>query len=351
MADARYAARVEAMLLTTKEVAALLKVHPKHVYRLLKRGLPAHRVGDEWRFDEQEVRRYCRTRGQEATDERATEAPVAPPLLAANGDVLLDALLDEALKRAAPLVGHVQADHGTGIAMLGRGAVLLTGCHGVRVPGLGDAPVARVHLAEREVGLTFRRGLRVRRVSAIVGRRLASRPSTAGIRVHLDAALHADGIEAEPAYARAAAYASHRDVVMAVLRNDAEVGLASRGWAVRAGLGFFPLASEAYGLVLRARDLGDERVTSLCEIAMSAAYRRRLRADFGYDPRRSGDILIGRRRVPGAFPGLASIAFGDRSYLRTRFARSHKPRTRRRREPRASAPNSQTVRAMGPVLS
>ncbi len=33
--------------LTTREVAELLRVHPKHVYRLRKRGLPAHRVGDE----------------------------------------------------------------------------------------------------------------------------------------------------------------------------------------------------------------------------------------------------------------------------------------------------------------
>ena len=67
------------MLLTTRDVAALLKVHPKHVYRLLKRGLPAHRVGDEWRFDEDEVRRYCRARGDEAL------APEGAPGGAAEG--------------------------------------------------------------------------------------------------------------------------------------------------------------------------------------------------------------------------------------------------------------------------
>jgi excisionase family DNA binding protein len=281
------------MLLTTNEVAALLKVHPKHVYRLLKRGLPAHRVGDEWRFDEEEVRRYCRSRGQEASDARAGEAPPAPPLLAANGDVLLEALLDEPRKRGAPLVGHVQADHATGIDMLRRGAVLVTGCHGVRIPvELRDLALARIHLAEREVGLVFRRGLRVRRASAIVGRRLAGRPATAGIRAHLDAALLEGGVEPDAAYARATSYASHRDVAMAILRDHADIGLASRGWAVSAGLGFLPLATEAYGLVLRARDLGDPRVAALCDVALSAAYRKRLRADLGYEPRRSGEIRV-----------------------------------------------------------
>ena len=32
------------LLLTTDEVAEVLRVHPKHVYRLLKKGLPARRV-------------------------------------------------------------------------------------------------------------------------------------------------------------------------------------------------------------------------------------------------------------------------------------------------------------------
>src|SRR5580692_8534384 len=113
------------MLLTTREVAALLKVHPKHVYRLRKRGLPAHRVGDEWRFDDDEVRRYCRARGEEAAPEGGDRREAPPPLLAANGDVALEVLLDEARARGAPLVGLVQADHAGGLELLRRGAVLL----------------------------------------------------------------------------------------------------------------------------------------------------------------------------------------------------------------------------------
>jgi len=288
------------MLLTTREVAALLKVHPKHVYRLLKRGLPAHRVGDEWRFDEDEVRRYhrarahVRTHGGDAPVERRDDlAGGAPPLLAANGDVALELLLDEARGQGAPLVGHVQADHATGLALLGRGAVLLTGCHGDALPE-GPKGLARIHVAWREVGLASRRGLRLHRASGIVGRRLAFRPPSAGVRAHLDEALLRAGVDLGRAYAGAEEHRSHRDVVLAVTREDADVGLCSRAWALRAGLSFLPLASEAYGLVLRADELGDARVVALCEIAQSAAFRRQLRG-FGYEPRRAGEIRVGAR--------------------------------------------------------
>ena len=46
-------------LLTTHEVAALLRVHPKHVYRLLKRGIPTRRAGGKWLFPRDEVLRWA----------------------------------------------------------------------------------------------------------------------------------------------------------------------------------------------------------------------------------------------------------------------------------------------------
>lgn len=303
------------MLITTKEVAALLRVHPKHVYRLLKRGLPAHRVGDEWRFDETAVLRWARLApGPSMPSPSAPEADAPPvraplktasvitaPLLAGNGDVALEALLEELALRGAPLLGHVQADHATGLELLGRGAVLLAGCHGEAAPSetSGDAAapaisgkLAFIHLVNRELGLAFRRGLRARRASIIVGRSFASRPLTAGIRRRLDEVLRGEGIDPAEAHRGAELHPSHRDAVMAVLRGEAEIALATRAWAVRAGLGFLPLASEGYGLLLAAESLGDGRVVALGEIAQSAAFRRRLSGELGYDARRTGEIRL-----------------------------------------------------------
>ncbi len=247
------------------------------------------------------MRGYCRGRATEADRAEAPERADEPasPLLAANGDVLVDALLAGGRDQGAPLLGHVQADHASGLELLRRGAVLVTGCHGGEVPSsVPDVRLARIHLAEREVGLVFRRGMRLRRVSGLVGRRLATRPPTAGIRAHLDRALRDEGIEPEQAYAGASLHPSHAEVAMAVVRGDAEIGLTSRGWAIRAGLAFLALGSEAYGLVLRAGGLGDPRLVALGEVAQSAAFRRKLRADFGYDARRTGEIRVGK--APGA---------------------------------------------------
>jgi putative molybdopterin biosynthesis protein len=291
-----------AMLLTTKEVATLLRVHPKHVYRLLKRGLPARRVGDEWRFDEAEALRWTRRAPRDSAPEPEPAAAVsllitAPPLLAGNGDLALEALLDELRDEAAPLLGHVQADHETGLALLRRGAVLAAGCHGDAAPAEGDKLVL-LHLAARELGLAFERGRRVRRVSAVMGRRLASRPRTAGIRARLDEALRREGIDPAEAHAKAKLYPSHRDAVMAVVRGDADLALASRAWAVRAGLGFFVIATEGYGLALRAEALGDPRIVALGERAQCAGFRRRLEGDFGYDARCAGEIRFGGAAHP-----------------------------------------------------
>lgn len=290
------------MFITTKEVATLLKVHPKHVYRLLKRGLPGHRVGDEWRFDEEEVRRFCRQRGTAPAVDRERETSSAsrlsfgdgpPSFVAANGDVAVELLLETVRRSCGPCLGHIPADHETGLALLRKNAVLVSGFHGEVMPqGFSSAGLARIQLVEREVGLVFPRGSRLRRASAIVGRRLAGRPLTAGIRAHLDTTLAKEGVEADRVYKDAILLDSHRDVVMAVVRGEAEVGLASQAWATRAGLGFLAIASEPYGLLLRGKNLGDPAIVGLCEVAHSAAFRKRLVAETGYVVSRAGEIRL-----------------------------------------------------------
>ena len=281
-----------AHLLTTNEVAALLNVHPKHVYRLLKRGLPARRVGDEWRYDDAEVLAW--SRGEPIVETDSTPSTMPPPLLAANGDLAVEALFDEMREGSGPVFGFVLSDHATGLVRLANGAVLGAGCHGNHAPGsLGGDKLAWLHLAERELGLAHRKGTRVRSISTVTKRKLASRPKTAGIRHYLDEALQREGIDLETAYTHAQEYGSHRDAVMAVVRGEAEMALCSHAWAAHAGLGFTSIATEPYGLVFRAEHLGDARVLALCEFAQSQKYRARITQRAGYDASHTGQMRVG----------------------------------------------------------
>lgn len=283
-------------LLTTAEVAEVLRVHPKHVYRLLKRGLPARRVGAEWRFSREDVLAWSGGRAGEARTE-AAPAPAAasvldpaPALVAANGDVAVLSLLALAAAQGPPLLGFVQADMGEAADLLRRRAVLAAGAHAGGFPGhVGDERVARLHLVTREIGLVHPPDRPVT-LEDLPRRRLASRPGSAGVRRHLDAALRARKLDPARAHRRALLLRSHLEVALAVAAGRADVGLCSRAWGERAGLAFLPVATEPYGLIVRARDLGDARVVRLCELAQGRAFRAEVGAIPGYDVEGAGDI-------------------------------------------------------------
>ena len=282
-------------LLTTVEVAEILRVHPKHVYRLLKKCLPARRVGSEWRFSRDDVLAWSGGKAAEPRAEAslaAAAAPsdAAPALVAANGDVALLTLLALAAERGPPLLGFIQADMGAAAELLRQRAVLAAGAHAGGFPShIGDERVARLHLVNREIGLVHpaSRPLRLKDLAKL---RLASRPATAGVRGYLDDALRDERLDPGRVHKKALVLRSHLDVVLAVTAGRADVGLCSRAWGERAGLAFHPLATEAYGVIVKARDLGDPRVVRLCEVAQSKAFRREVGAIAGYDVAGSGDI-------------------------------------------------------------
>lgn len=283
-------------LLKTTEVAELLRVHPKHVYRLIAQGLPGRRVGSEWRFVREEVLAWSQTRDGSTAPSRspsraASSATTTPPLLGANGDLVIEVLLAQVLATSKPIVGFVQADRGTALARLGARAILLAGFHGEKPPAHFEAErLARIHLVRREVGLAHPSSIRVKRLADVAKRRVATRPPTAGIRGHFDRALDAAGLTSSGLRARSTIVESHREAVCAVVRGEADVALSTAAWAARVGLEFLPFATESYDLLLFAEDLGAEAVVGVCEVAQSKAFRVSLSAIAGYDAREAGEI-------------------------------------------------------------
>lgn len=283
-------------LLKTTEVAKLLRVHPKHVYRLLAQGLPGRRVGSEWRFVRDEVLAWSASRGGLAQSSPAQRphvdaAPGAAPLLAANGDLVVEILLELALREKKPLVGFVQADRGTALERLASREILAAGFHGERAPAeLSSQRLARLHLVQREIGLAFAPGKKLGSLAALAKKRLASRPPTAGVRGHLDRALAEAGLSLERLRTRATEVASHRDAVCAVVRGDADVALTTTAWAARVGLEVLPLGTEGYELLMFADTLGAPAAVGLCELAQGRVLRQALAAIAGYDATDAGAI-------------------------------------------------------------
>jgi excisionase family DNA binding protein len=52
-------------LMTVKEVAALLRVSPQTLYKMLEqRSIPAVKVGSQWRFDRDQIREWIRKQSE-----------------------------------------------------------------------------------------------------------------------------------------------------------------------------------------------------------------------------------------------------------------------------------------------
>lgn len=297
-------------LLTTRDVARLLRVHPKHVYRLLRRGLPGHRVGGEWRFSAEEVLPWSGARPSAATKVAPTggDAPPAssstahrPALLAANGDLAIELILARMAETQGPSLGLLPSDRASGLERLRCGQVIAAGFHGPDVPITIDGQrLVFIHLVDRQVGLAMRAGIRVRSLRQLRRWRIASRPETAGVRSHFDEELRRVGVDPRALHAAARLLPSHCEVVCAVARGDADVGIASRAWANRVGLGFLPLCEETYGVLVEAAMLGDPRIVGLCEVAQSSSFRRDVGGIAGYDARDAGTIRYRAAEPPSA---------------------------------------------------
>jgi excisionase family DNA binding protein len=276
-------------LLTSAEVAGLLRVHPKHVYRLLRAGLPGLRVGGEWRFERDRVLAWARDRARPATPPEPDEAPV----LAANDDEAVALLLAALQDDGCLAFGHVPADSGAALDLLASGRAAVAGFHRREVPAFaGSRRLARNRLVEREVGRVGRAGRRPPSLDAAAARRLASRPATAGVRSTLDAAFARAGLPAEEVDARARRLRSNRDVVSAVARGEADVGVTSRDWAERFGLPFRPLATERYDFLVLADRLADPAVLALCAAARRSDVRRALGRLPGHSAQDAGSVRI-----------------------------------------------------------
>lgn len=122
------------------------------------------------------------------------------------------------------------------------------------------------------------------------GLHFVNRQRGAGTRVWLDAQLRRAGIEGQTILGYDHEALTHSDVARLVAEGQADAGLGVETAALEYGLGFIPLATERYDLVMLADTWQSEPAQKLASWLASTEGRAAIAELGGYDTRSSGQI-------------------------------------------------------------
>ena len=270
--------------LTTKEVAAYLRIKERRVYELVRqRAIPCTRVTGKWLFPKALIDVWL----AEGVDGEAAVRP--PPVIAGSQDPLLDWAVKESGCGLALLAGGSL----DGLKRFAEGTAMVAGLHlldadsgAFNVPALG-AGVARrgvvlLEWAWRQQGLVVAAGNPhgVRGLADLTakGLRVVRRQREAGSHLLLAHLLEREGLSLDDLTAAEETARSETDLGLAILEGRAEAGLAVEAVARTLKLGFVPLMRERYDLLLRRRDYFEPPLQTLFAFTRTAAFAKRAEA-------------------------------------------------------------------------
>uniref|UniRef100_Q023L3 Transcriptional regulator of molybdate metabolism, XRE family n=1 Tax=Solibacter usitatus (strain Ellin6076) TaxID=234267 RepID=Q023L3_SOLUE len=121
--------------------------------------------------------------------------------------------------------------------------------------------------------------------------RFVNREAGSGSRALLDKRLAAAGIETHQIHGYDRVAYGHLAAAYCVVSGEADVCLATRSAARTFGLGFIPLHSERYDLVMRKDSAALPAVQSFLDVLQRAALRRKLEVLAGYDTTETGVLV------------------------------------------------------------
>jgi excisionase family DNA binding protein len=289
--------------LTTREVAALLRVKERKVYELVAaKAIPASRVTGKLLFPRDLVEAWVRQHVEYAGEAEALRE--RPPVIAGSHDPLLEwAIRESGCGLATYFDGSLD-----GLERVASGRALGAGMH---VPELGEDAFNREHVARRMPGQPvvlielFRRrqGLVVpagnprgiRGVADLVGLRFAPRQEHSGSHLLFGRLLEAAGLARGSVKALDPPGRSEADVALAVAAGDADAGLAIETVARTHRLDFVPLFQERYDLLLWRREYFEPALQTLLGFCAGDALRERAAALGGYALAGLGDVRYNGR--------------------------------------------------------
>ncbi len=279
--------------LTTRELAAMLRVKERKVYDLVAAGsLPVHRVTGKLLFPKVEIEEWILASGAAAKPNQNQRKQVSSEAAVIIGGH--DPLLEWALR----------ASH-SGIASFMDGAVdglqrwsdhyLAVGLH---VPGpdgewnvasvssaYGDQPVVLIEWAKRKRGLIYRADLHraIDSFKAIGKLRFQSRQAESGSELVLAHLLEREGLKRTALNCVDAIERSEMDLAMAIANGKADVGLGIEASARQFQLEFKEMVEERFDLLIWRKAYFDPAFQTLVRFCAGDAFKSRAREFGGYD--------------------------------------------------------------------
>ena len=281
--------------LTTKELAALLRIKERKVYDLAASGkVPCSKATGKLLFPRAEVEAWIadnQSGSRSAAPVSAVRRGTLPNVVLGSHDPLLDWALRESRSGLATyfdgsLDGLRRLEAGEGIAA---GFHLYNAAtRDWNTPQLlgptANLPVVAIEWARRRRGLIAapERARKIKGLADLNGVPFAARQPDAGAQVLFEALLVDAGLSADRV-TEATVARSESDAVLAVSEGRAEACFGLETLAVQHKLGFVPVIEERFDLVVDRRSWFEPPMQALLAFCQSDTFRQRADALAGYD--------------------------------------------------------------------
>jgi putative molybdopterin biosynthesis protein len=291
--------------LTTRELAALLRVKERKVYDLAGEGaLPVRRVTGKLLFPRAEIEEWIAGNGA-LREDAADAATAARPLVIAGGH---DPLLEWALRESRSGIAAFLDGALDGLERAAQGGCIAAGLHipensgqewnvGTVAWRFANAPVVLIEWAKRTRGLMCRGdlGRTIRSLADARGLRFQSRQPEAGSELILTVLLEQAGLGPDDLSRLDAIERSETDLAMAIADGRADIGLGIEAAARQFHLDFIPLITERFDLLVWRKAYFDPPFQKLVRFCQSDAFRDRIHKLGGYDIAQFGAVHFNGR--------------------------------------------------------
>lgn len=279
--------------LTTREVAALLRVKERKVYELVSTGtLPVRKVTGKLLFPRKEIETWLGAETQGASPVEPVAALEAPRAVVVCGGH--DPLLEWALRESRSGIAAFFDGALDGLERAASGDCVAAGLHipdgegwniGPVTARFGQEPWVLLEWARRKRGLMSRPDLAraPTRLKDVRGLRFQPRQPEAASELVLDRLLKAERMVRADLHSVASVERSETDLAMAIAGGRADVGLGIEAAARQFNLDFVPLVEERFDLLVWRKAYFDAPFQRLMDFCRTPAFAARAEALGGYD--------------------------------------------------------------------